>query len=166
MKIGLIGDTHIPNRAKEIPENFLKILNGSDIIIHTGDVNDYNVIEELSKLTSEIKVVRGNTDYLDLKEEYFIEIDGKKFFIFHSDIIYPRGDLKLMYDYILNTKKIEPDFVIFGHTHVPLFTQYNGIYFINPGSATGVRSGEYLYAKRSIAILYTNPFKIEFYFDV
>jgi len=161
MKIGIISDTHIPRRAKEIPKEFLKWFekNKVDLILHAGDLNDPNILEILKEI-AEVKAVRGNTDYIDLPEELILEIEGKKILLFHSDNIYPRGDISKILKY---AKEKKADIVIYGHTHLPFFTYINGIYLINPGSATGVRSGEIEESIKSVAILsLKNKIKVKF----
>jgi putative phosphoesterase len=162
MKIGLIGDTHIPNRAREIPKDFLDffIKENVDLIIHLGDLNDFSVLEELESI-ADVKAVKGNTDYLDFPKELMFSLNNYKFFVFHSDVIYPRGNIEKMYNYVLS-KNIKPDFVIFGHVHYPVFRYYKGIFFISPGTATGVRSGEIINTIKSVAVLDLGNLKIKF----
>ena len=151
MKIGLISDTHIPTRAREIPKDFLDFFkeNNVDLIIHCGDIEDKKVLDELNKI-AETKAVLGNIDYLDLPEKLIFNIENYKVLVFHSDIIYPRGDKDKLVEFAkLNNANV----VIFGHTHIPLFTYYRGVYLINPGTATGVRSGETKDVVKSVAIL-------------
>ena len=61
MKIGLISDTHIPDRLSLLPENVIKAFEGVDLILHAGDVTDYEVIEKLEKIAP-VLAVEGNMD--------------------------------------------------------------------------------------------------------
>ncbi len=162
MRIGLISDTHIPWRALEIPKKFLDWFRGKrvDIIIHCGDINDFKVLEILNDIAP-TKAVRGNTDSIDLPSELTLKVGSYNMFVFHSDKIYPRGDIKQIYE-LAKAKNV--DIVVFGHTHLPLFTYYKQIYFINPGTATGVRSGKYGDVMKSVAILEikNNNMNVEF----
>ncbi len=162
MKIGLIGDTHIPRRALNIPKLFLDFFReeGVDLIIHTGDLNEPEVLRELEDI-AKVKAVRGNTDFLDLPEELTLRLNGYIFYVFHSDVIYPRGDVARMYNYIIN-KCINANFVIFGHVHYPVYILYNDIFFISPGSATGVRSGEIPHTIKSVAVIDLERNEIKF----
>jgi len=162
MKIGLISDTHIPNRAKEIPKYFLEVFRNEnvDLILHLGDVNERYVLEELEKIAP-VKAVMGNTDYLDLPEYLTFDIDKYRIFAFHSDNVYPRGDIKQI---LSIAKKMNANVVIHGHTHLPRFLYEGGIYIINPGSATGVKSGEIKETIKSISILeISESLKVKFF---
>ena len=152
MKIGLISDTHIPNRAKRIPQEFLDwfIDENVDMIIHCGDVTSKESLKPLQKITEDIKVVRGNSDYYDYPKELLLSVDDWKIYVFHSSDVYPRGDVYQLYKRGIE-KKV--DIVIFGHTHIPFFTKVENIFLINPGSATGVWSGEVENTPKSVAIL-------------
>jgi len=164
MKIGLISDTHIPRRANKVLEEFLSWFNEEkvDLIIHCGDVTDLEVLKELESI-AEVKVVKGNTDYYDFPRELALEVEGWKIYVFHSSEIYPRGDLFKLYR---TTLEKGCDILIYGHTHIPLFTQIDGKYFINPGSATGVWSGEIDNPPKSAAILELKQEKIEVKFKI
>jgi len=162
MKIGLIGDTHIPNRAREIPNYFLEVFKNEkvDFILHLGDINEKYVLDELEKIAP-VKAVMGNTDYLDLPEYLVFEISKYKIFVFHSDNVYPRGDVKQI---LSIAKKVNANVVIHGHTHIPRFLYEEGVCIISPGSATGVRSGEIKETVKSIAILeISDSLKVKFF---
>lgn len=45
MRIGVISDTHIPERAKEIPEKILRDFKNVDMVIHVGDLVDLKVLD-------------------------------------------------------------------------------------------------------------------------
>ena len=59
--VGLISDTHIPTRAKCIPEKVFKIFENADFIIHAGDLVELAVVDELEQLAP-VLAVHGNMD--------------------------------------------------------------------------------------------------------
>ena len=61
MKIGVISDTHIPERASAIPPQVLEGFKGVDLILHAGDLVDLSVLEELKKI-AKVRAVVGNMD--------------------------------------------------------------------------------------------------------
>lgn len=167
MKIGLISDTHIPYRANHIPKKFIDTFKSEkiDLIIHLGDINDETVLKDLEEIAETI-AIKGNTDYINLPREKYIEIEGWKIFLFHSDVIHPRGDTKKIIDYV--TKKVgKVDIILHGHTHIPRLIYDSGLIIINPGSATGVISGALSLVPKSVAILKLkdNNLDIRFIFE-
>lgn len=118
-KIGVISDTHGLLRP-EIIEN----LKGCDVILHAGDVNKQDILDELSRMAS-IYVVRGNNDKewaSHLREVLCFELYGLKFLMVHNKKMIPPAKLK------------DSDIVIFGHTH-KFEMKYSGEkLWLNPGS--------------------------------
>ena len=55
MLIGLISDTHIPDRARELPKNVISSFENVDLILHAGDLTSTKVIDELEKIVDEIE---------------------------------------------------------------------------------------------------------------
>ena len=57
MLIGLISDTHIPDRAKEIPEKVFEAFSEVDLIMHAGDLTSPKVIDDLEQIALDIKTL-------------------------------------------------------------------------------------------------------------
>jgi hypothetical protein len=120
--IGLISDTHGLLRPEA-----LRALEGSDLIIHAGDVGDREVLEALKKLAP-VFSVRGNVDTepwaLSLPETEVVETDLVKIFVLH-DV------------HALNLDPVAAGFhiIVSGHSHKPARTEDRGVLYINPGSA-------------------------------
>jgi predicted phosphodiesterase len=45
--VGLISDTHVPVRAREVPKKVFEVFEKVDYIIHAGDLVDLSVIDAL-----------------------------------------------------------------------------------------------------------------------
>jgi len=134
MKLGIISDTHVYDRAKCLPKKVLDVLlkEEVDLVIHAGDLTSTKILEELESI-AEVIAVRGNMDELQLPEQQKIKIGNFNFLIFHGHGIYPRGDItKLVY----KTLEEKCNVLITGHTHRPSILEINGIRIINPGSPT------------------------------
>ena len=54
MLIGLISDTHIQDRARELPKNVISSFENVDLILHAGDLTSTKVIDELEKIAPTI----------------------------------------------------------------------------------------------------------------
>jgi len=130
LKIYVISDTH-GKTDKAI--SIYGRLSAVDMIIHLGDIEkDAKRIAEAAGKT--VVSVRGNNDFLSAKEEYLIlETEYGKILLTHGHLFNVKSGLqKLFY----RTLELDCKAVMFGHTHVPVFTESNGVYFLNPGSLT------------------------------
>jgi len=122
MRIGVISDTHGLLRPEA-----LAALQGSQHIIHAGDVGGPAILVQLEKIAP-VTAVRGNVDYGDwakkLPETNAVEIEGVSIYVLH----------------ILDRLDVKPEAagfaaVIYGHSHVPKQEMKNGVLYFNPGSA-------------------------------
>ena len=132
MLIGLISDTHIPDRAKEIPQKVFDAFEGVDLILHAGDLTSLKVIEELERIAPVI-AIRGNMDRvngIDLPNAQVIEAEGLKIGIVHGEV-YPRADTQQL---VYIAKQLDADILVSGHSHQPKIEQTDGVLLINPGS--------------------------------
>ncbi|WP_243135301.1 metallophosphoesterase family protein, partial [Alkalibaculum bacchi] len=67
MKVGVISDTHIPKKTKELPKFVLDTFQGIDSIIHAGDIMTIDVIYQLNEIAP-VTAVAGNNDSVHLHE--------------------------------------------------------------------------------------------------
>jgi hypothetical protein len=61
VRIGVLADTHIPDRAKELHPDIIPIFQQHEVdrIIHAGDICVPSVLEQLTKVAP-VDAVRGN----------------------------------------------------------------------------------------------------------
>ena len=132
MLIGLISDTHIPDRARILPQKVLEAFNDVELILHAGDLTSPKVIDELEKIAP-VMAVQGNMDRangIELPKAKIIEVEGLKIGIIHGEV-YPRADSdQLLY----LAKELNVDILVSGHSHQPKIEQKEGILLLNPGS--------------------------------
>lgn len=136
MRIGVISDTHIPDRANEIPDNILEEFANVDMIIHAGDLVDIRVLARLKETCSNVVAVLGNMDSDKLKEilpPKTIITAGK----FRIGIMHGYGRPDKLIDVLSDTFKNDAvDLVIFGHSHAGTNIKKDGVLYFNPGSPT------------------------------
>ena len=92
MLIGVISDTHIPERAIKIPEPVFKAFEDVEVIFHAGDLVSMDVLHELENLAPTL-CVQGNVDRmcgLKLPKQEIVTIEGIKIGLDHGEV-YPRG---------------------------------------------------------------------------
>jgi len=108
-------------------EEALKALQGSNLIIHAGDVGDSNILEALRKLAP-VVAVRGNVDTAEwaksLPETAAVEAGAVNIYVLH--------DSKAL---DLDPSEAGFQIVVSGHSHKPGQTERKGVMYINPGSA-------------------------------
>ena len=134
--VGVISDTHIPDRAQEIPKKILDDFKHVDMVIHAGDLVDVCVLEQLKSVCAEVKAVWGNMDPYEVR----IKLPEKEIFKvgkFKIGIMHGFGSPAKLVDFLSAEFKNEHvDMIIFGHAHAPFNEKKGGILFFNPGSAT------------------------------
>ena len=82
--------------------------------------------------------VRGDFDEMaNLPETKVVQIGNFKIGLIHGHQVIPWGDLEAL---AAVQRSLDCDILISGHTHQNQIVQYDGKYFINPGSATGAYS--------------------------
>lgn len=136
MRIGVISDTHIPDRAKEIPKKVLEDFKSVDLILHAGDLVNLKVLDILRNLTKEVRVVWGNMDPPEVKknlpEKQIISVENIRIGLTHG-----YGAASKLMDIVGDLFKDEKvDIIVFGHAHYPINENKNGILYFNPGSPT------------------------------
>ncbi|NLY54174.1 MAG: metallophosphoesterase family protein [Firmicutes bacterium] len=148
MRIGVISDTHMPRRAKTLPQFVREAFANVDHIFHAGDINDWSVLRELNQLAPTIAVA-GNTDspaMTDiLGEKVLREVNGFRIGLIHGHLGTGRTTPERARNSFPNA-----DVIIFGHSHQPYNQRHGKQLLLNPGSATDPR-GE---PRASVAILY------------
>ena len=121
IRIGVISDTHGLLRPAAV-----EALQGSDLILHAGDVGSEAILRALAAIAP-LTAVRGNNDAGPwaeaLREVETIEL--------------PDAVIGLVHD----VKSLSPaachglNVIVAGHSHRPLFETRDGVLHFNPGSA-------------------------------
>lgn len=122
LNIGLISDTHDLLRPEA-----LAALQGSDHIIHAGDICGSEVLTALREIAP-LTVVRGNNDRgdwaKDLPETALLQVGEVRIHVLH-DLAQLR----------INAQAAGIHVVVWGHSHRPRVEERDGVLWINPGSA-------------------------------
>lgn len=121
-RVGVISDTHGLLRPEA-----LTFLQGSDRIVHAGDVGDHAILDELARIAP-VTAVRGNVDTAGwaaaLAETEVLEVRGVRIYVLH--------DLAQL-DVQPAASRIHV--VVSGHSHKPVAERRGGVLYLNPGSA-------------------------------
>ncbi|MFQ3275384.1 MAG: putative phosphoesterase [Candidatus Nanohaloarchaea archaeon] len=149
--IAVISDSHVPNRAPEIPKAILDKVQEADKVVHCGDFASEEVYGELKKFNEDLVAVKGNCDFFELPNSETFSEEGVRFGVYHGTGITPRGDRETLLDIAEN--KLEVDVLLHGHTHQEEIHAEGGTLLLNPGSCTGVGGGSARQSNPTMMIL-------------
>jgi putative phosphoesterase len=133
----LISDTHIPGRARTLPDAVRAEADAADLIVHAGDWVRASVLDDLSR-HGDVIGVYGNNDGSDLRERLpeiaRFDVEGVRFAVIHET-----GDAKRRHAWA-DAAFPDTDVLVFGHSHIPWDTVTpTGTRLLNPGSPTDRR---------------------------
>jgi putative phosphoesterase len=150
MKIAVISDTHVPDRAQALHPALIGCLKAldADLILHAGDISTPAVLTELEAIAP-VKAVRGNRDLLypgGLATVLEMDLNGIPVALTHGhlDFLTYTGDkirwILRGYDQNRVVKRLgetlpKARVIIFGHTHRAENIWIGERLFFNPGSA-------------------------------
>jgi putative phosphoesterase len=134
----LIADTHLPRRARDLPEPVWSAVDSADVVIHAGDWVDVDLLDRLEGRARRLVAVHGNNDHGVLRERLpevaRAEIDGLRFAVVHET-----GAAKGREERCAD-RFPDADVLVFGHSHIPWDTTAgSGLRLLNPGSPTDRR---------------------------
>jgi hypothetical protein len=137
--VGILSDTHLPARGKQLPETLLERFRGADLILHAGDWLNMDVYETLSALAP-VEGVAGNGDGDDIVRRFgkkkLLELAGIRVGLVHGH----EGPGRTTPERAFAAFRVEkPDLVVFGHSHIPYLSEAEGTLLFNPGSPTDKR---------------------------
>ena len=136
MRIGLLSDTHIPDHARELPDQLKEAFRGVDLILHAGDVYVPSVLDELECLAP-VMAAEGDDDFPSttsdkrVKQKHILTIGNVTIWLIHEKLwfwpLHPKG---------VPQHEKTPDVIIFGHTHSASLEEKEEVLLVNPGSPT------------------------------
>ena len=164
MLVGVLSDTHVGGDIPNLPSAVLRAFQGTDLILHCGDLDTTTQVLDDLETVAPVKAVRG---YPDPREEgdrlaesvRVVEVEGIRIGMIH-DINWPGPPVEFVHgrnfpflhrlefppgqpiQNLLKTKFGQPvEVVAFGDSHEEYIAWYQGVLFVNPGSATlpGIR---------------------------
>jgi len=132
--VGLIADTHIPVRAREIPRRIFEVFEEVDFIIHAGDLVDLFVIDELEQLAP-VLAVYGNMDGPEIRGKLpktnSVKVSDWKIGVMHNPgALFGVGKMREI------VRQNSFNVLVYGHTHNSSIKWEGKTLFINAGSPT------------------------------
>lgn len=159
LSFGVLSDTHIPDRVRNLPENVLNGLAsaGVDQILHAGDAASWKAVRQLEEIAP-VTIVQGNRDWLlgmPFPRHVSLTAHGVQITLCHGhrsmghylfdkwltirdDYKFGRYYRHLAHDFP------QADVIIFGHTHYQTVQWVKGQVFFNPGAAYPCKYNHYI----------------------
>jgi putative phosphoesterase len=148
-RISVVSDTHEQGDGWGSPPELLEALDGSDLILHCGDLDALGVLDHLETVAP-VLAVRGYPDPREesdrlAEETRVVEVDGIRIGVVHDirlhggvinfthTVEFPRGDPRELMERRFGQAV---DVVCFGDTHHEYIGMVGGMLFINPGSTS------------------------------
>lgn len=138
MRLLLTSDTHVPARAKSLPDELLAGVEEADVVIHAGDWIDEATLDLLSSRSHRLIGVYGNNDGPALRrrlpEVARAELGGLRFGVVHETGPATGRERRCA------ERFPDLDVLVFGHSHIPWDSVApGGLRLLNPGSPTDRR---------------------------
>ncbi|QRN85857.1 metallophosphoesterase family protein [Clostridia bacterium] len=137
IRVGVISDTHLKQEFDFLPTRVATVFDGVDQIIHCGDINRQEVLDELGFIAP-VTAVFGNTDPYEmasaLEHQAILNLGDYRIGITHGE-----GFSQARLNALKRFRDVKLDILLYGHSHCPEKSVEQGIYCLNPGSATRPR---------------------------
>lgn len=142
----------MPQRWPRMPEAVRRVFTDVDLILHAGDVGELWVLDELSRIAP-VVAVHGNDETeeatRELPYQQVVALGGGRVLLWHSHYQDRAEELANRVDdwhpglrrLAGRARTAGAAVVVFGHTHVPMAMDYEGILLVNPGA---IASGNFL----------------------
>jgi putative phosphoesterase len=134
----LLADTHVPTRARRLPEQVWTAVDAADIVVHAGDWVEVGMLDAIEARAARVIGVRGNNDDAELRrrlpEVARETVGGVRIAVVHETGA-SRGR-----EQRCDAAFPDTDLLVFGHSHIPWnTTSAAGLRLLNPGSPTDRR---------------------------
>lgn len=134
----LLADTHVPKRARRLPDAVLRAVDEADVVVHAGDWVDEATLDLLESRARVLHGVFGNNDGLALRarlpEIARFTVEGVDVAVVHET-----GESRKRAER-MDALFPDVDVLVFGHSHIPWDTvSPAGLRLLNPGSPTDRR---------------------------
>ncbi len=134
----IISDTHVPARARVLPEQVWQEVDAADVVFHAGDWVTPRLLDQLEGRAQRLVGVYGNNDGPELRQRLpevaRVTLDGLRIAVIHKTGDKTGRELRADRDFTAT------DLLIFGHSHIPWdTTSPAGLRLLNPGSPSDRR---------------------------
>ena len=138
----LLADTHVPARARRLPDEVWNEVDRADVVVHAGDWIEIGLLNALEERAARLVACWGNNDEPALRERLpeiaRVTLDGVRIAVVHETGPSAGREKRMAAAYP------DTDVLVFGHSHIPWDTTApGGLRLLNPGSPTDRRRQPY-----------------------
>jgi len=142
LRLVLTADTHLPRRARDLPEPLWAAIDAADVVVHAGDWVTVDLLDALEARAARLVGVHGNNDGPALRarlpEVARVDLAGVRFAVVHETGAATGRERRCAAAYP------DVDVLVFGHSHIPWDTTATrpdgtALRLLNPGSPTDRR---------------------------
>ena len=138
--VGVLSDTHLHDATPALLAACERYLGDCARLLHAGDITEAAVLEALGRRWRG-EAVRGNMDFspslAHLRRRRMVQVGGLSIGLTHGS-----GGQSGLEERLLDAfGDAPPAVIIHGHSHRASDRFYQGVRFLNPGSATDPRDG-------------------------
>jgi putative phosphoesterase len=138
VKVLFTADTHVPKRARDLPEPLWRAIDAADVVVHAGDWVDVALLDRLEERAARVVGVYGNNDGPPLRarlpEVARVELAGLRLAVVHETGPAAGRERRCA------ERFPDTDVLVFGHSHIPWDSVApGGLRLLNPGSPTDRR---------------------------
>lgn len=137
MKIVVVSDTH---GNMSFIDKITKMHKDADLFLHAGDS-----CLDADSLLPFISVAGNCDEYISVFSRIF-DVENHRIYLMHGSGAYHTPE-----ELVRICKGNMCDIIIYGHSHIPFYEYYDGVYMLNPGSPIYPRGGHPTYAVMEIS---------------
>jgi len=133
-----MSDTHVPARARDLPDALWAAVEDADLVVHAGDWVHVGLLDRLEERSARLLACYGNNDGAALRarlpEVARAEVGGVRLAVVHETGAAAGRERRC------DARFDDVDVLVFGHSHIPWDSVTpRGMRLLNPGSPTDRR---------------------------
>ena len=113
----LMADTHLPKRARALPDELWQAVDEADLVVHAGDWVDVRLLDDLETRARRLLAVFGNNDHGELRDRLLevarADVEGLRLGVVHETGQSTGRDERM------SALHADLDVLVFGHSHIP-----------------------------------------------
>jgi putative phosphoesterase len=164
--LGIVSDTHLPDRCLALPAALAEVFEGVDLVLHAGDVGALTVIDELSRIAP-VVAVHGNDEPRPGTQEHLppsqvLAVAGTRILLVHghhrdkeTEMASRRQDRwePKIRQWAGRAAACGARVIVHGHTHIACAVEVDDSLVFNPGA---IAPGAYhtRMIRQSVGLLY------------